>query len=65
MVDYFVRIELENVDRFYDFCERHFIKQSYKFEGIAGRPTELYKATMTNKDAIALKLSIPVTIMKA
>jgi hypothetical protein len=65
MVDYFVRIELEYVDRFYDFCERHSIKQSYKFEGLAGHSTELYKAAMTNNDAMALTLSIPITIMKA
>ena len=65
MVNYFIRIEHKYVDMFYDFCERHSIQQSYKFEGIAGRSSELYQATMTNKDATALKLTIPINLMEA
>lgn len=64
-MNYLIRIELKYVDMFYDFCERHSIQQSYIFEGIAGRSSGLYQAIMTNKDATALRLSIPINLMEA
>jgi hypothetical protein len=64
MVDYYIRIKSIYTDDLYDFCKRHSITHSFRFEGVGSKPTELYYATMTEKDAMALKLSIPVNIME-
>ena len=64
MVDYYIRIKSIYTYDLCDFCERHSITYSSRFEGVGSKSTELYYAIMTEKDAMALKLSIPVNIME-
>jgi hypothetical protein len=66
MVEYFVRIDLVQLDSFNDFCERNNI--SHRLISVDGWQNELpsyvYAAGMTYQDAMALKLLMQIDIME-